>query len=141
MSGRRGHLVVEEVVERDGFGAAGAESAVADSGHEGVAVLAALLAECADAAGGAFVDGDWASWQSWRDHDGGGLGVVAAPVGDGFAGVGAELSSSVGRERLAADGAGHRDGIVTQRGAGGHGFVAVMARRVASARARWVRIR
>ena len=40
-----GHLLVEQVVDCDGFGAGGAEAAVADSGHEGVAVVAALLAE------------------------------------------------------------------------------------------------
>ena len=134
--------LVEEFVDCDGFVAAWAEAAVADSGHEGVAVFAALLAECSVVAGAAFVDGDGAAWLFGWDGDGGGLGVVSSPVGDGFAGVGAEASSSVGCEWLVADGAGCRDGIVTQRKIVGHLLLEpVMARRVVSARARWDRIR
>jgi len=45
MSGRRGDLLIEEFVEGGGFVAVWACAAVADAGHEGGAVVAALLAE------------------------------------------------------------------------------------------------
>jgi len=130
----------EEFGDGDGFVATRAGPSVADSGHEGVAVVAALLSEGTSAAGGAFVDGDRSAWLGGGQDDGG-LGVVSSPVGDGFAGVGAEASASVRGECFAADGAGDRDVIVTRRGLGRHGLVPAMPRRVASARARWDRIR
>ena len=73
-------------------------AAVADSGHEGVAVVASLLAECTDAAGGAFVDGDGSSWLVGGNDDGGGLVVVSSPVCGGFACVGAVALPAVGCE-------------------------------------------
>ena len=42
----------------DGFGAVGAVAADADGVHEGVAVVAVLVAELSGAAAGAFVDRD-----------------------------------------------------------------------------------
>jgi hypothetical protein len=64
----------DEFVDGDGFIAAGAEATGADGAHPGVAVLAALFAEGAGAAGVAFVDGDGAAatgrWER-RLRDGG----------------------------------------------------------------------
>ena len=110
---RLGQLLLEEFVDGDGLVAARAEASVADTGHEDVAVLASLLSEGPVVAGGAFVDGDRAAWLGGGHSGWGGLGGVSSPVGGGFAGVGAESSPSVRGEWLPADGACHRDAIVT----------------------------
>ncbi len=115
-----------------------AEPAVAHPAHEFGTVVAPLFAEGAGAAVVAFVDGDRLAGSTGGDDDGRGAGVLAAAVGGGFAGVGAETAAAVSGERPLADRAGHRDAIVTRRGIG---HAPATARRVASARARWVRIR
>ena len=75
--------------------------------------MAALLAEGPLAAGVAFVDGDGSSGLGFGHDERCRLGVAPASVGGGPAGVGAEASPSARFERVMADGAGHRDGIVT----------------------------
>jgi hypothetical protein len=100
---------------------------------------AALLAEGPRPAVVAFVDGDRPAGPGGGDGDGWLVAVAAAAVGGGAAGVAAEASPAVRGEGVLADGAGHRDAIVTRREISGHG--ALTARRVASARARWDRIR
>ena len=58
-------LRVEDLVDGDGFVAAGAEASDADAGHERGALVAALFAESAGAAGVAFVDGAGFALTAW----------------------------------------------------------------------------
>ena len=113
MSGRRGHLLVEDLSNGDGFVARRAGAADPDALHEGGALVAALLAECSGPAVAALVDGDGPAGPVGGDDHGPFLSVSPAAVGGSSAGVGAEASSSAGGERLLADRAADRDAIVT----------------------------
>jgi len=131
------HLLVEKVGHGDGLVAVRACSSKPNATHPGVAGVAALFAESSVAAGVAFVDGDGPSGLGLGHDERRGTGVASAPVGGGSAGVGAEFAAAAGGVWLLADGAAHRDGIVTRRGRHDR----PTAVRVASARARWLRIR
>jgi hypothetical protein len=100
-------VVVDEVVDGDGFVAVGAGASGADFSAPGVAVVAALLAEVAGFAGWAFVDGG-----VFGGKDGAGCGLSSAPGGLS-AGVGTPLPAAGRGERGAAHATRYRYGIVT----------------------------
>ena len=105
-----------EFVVGDGFVAAGAVPADSESGHEGAAVGAALLAELSGVAVGALVDGEGAALPGWRhDRCGGGVGLVAATPQGLAAGVGACEACSSRWERGVTHSAGCRYVTVTRR--------------------------
>ena len=135
-------LLSGELGDGDRLVAAGTGPAGSGPAHECAACVAALLAEGAVPAAAAFIDGDRPP-RPWRRHcDGRWAAVTAAPVGSCPAGVAAVGPAPRRGEGGLADRAGQRDAIVTRRGpgpAGAHGLAT--ARRVASARARWERIR
>ncbi len=147
-------LLTGQLGDGDGLVAGGAAAAGSGPAHECSALVAALVPEGAVAAAAAFVDGARPPGAGFGDDDGC-LGLVAAPpVGECPAGAGAELAPAGRGERVLADRAGcrdaivtrrghqGRDGVVTRRGSGpGGGHALATARRVASARARWDRIR
>jgi hypothetical protein len=135
-----GHLLVDEFVDGDGFVAVGAAASDADAAYEGAAVVASLRSEGPGAAGVALVDGDGPAGSGGGDGSGR-VVVASSSVGGGFAGVGAVHAPPAGGEGSLADGAGDRDGIVTGRGLGIGGHDPATARRAASARAWWERIR
>ena len=111
-----------------------------DAAHEGATLPAVLLAEGPLSAGVALIDGHRPPRSGFRQHDGRSPGIPAPAVGSGPARVGAELLAPDGGEGGLADGTSRRDAIVTRRG-WGVTYELATARRVASARARWLRIR
>ncbi len=135
-------LLTGQLGNGDGLVAGGAASPGSGPAHECSALVAALVPEGAVAAAAALVDRARPSGPGFGDDDGC-LGRVAAPpVGERPAGIGAEPAAAGRGERVLAGRAGGRDAIVTRRGAGSAGaHVLATARRVASARARWDRIR
>src|SRR6266567_1295871 len=159
-------LLSGELGDGDGLVAGGAAAAVSGPAHECSALFAALVAECPAAAAAAFVDRGRTPGPGLGDDDGCPGRVAAPPAGECPAGAGAEPAPAGRGERVLADRAGGRDAIVTRRGSGSRdaivtrrgsgscdgvvtwrgfglagGHVLATARRVASARARWDRIR
>src|SRR5215211_6726480 len=110
---RWGGVLVEDVADGDGFVAVWAESAEVDALAGAVAVVAVLLAEVADFAGGALVDGVVTSSGGGRHGDvGGGVGGAGAP--GGLAAGGCAVALPAGRdERGRADRARRRPDVVT----------------------------
>ena len=100
--GGDGIFVSEKLVEGDGFVAAGACAAVADSGHEDAAVFAALGAEEPGFTVRALVDGVRTTRRLGRDGRGGHGWGVAGSVGALSAGVGAPVAGTAGGERAVA---------------------------------------
>jgi hypothetical protein len=145
-----GHLLTEELFDGDWFIAGWTTAAKADAAHEGCARLAALFAEGPGSAAVTFVDGDRASGLGFGQDDGRPCGVTTPSVRGCSACTGAELLAAGRGEGTLAEGAVHRDAVVTRRGFGqvhveGGGqrgdHESFTARRVASARARCDRIR
>ena len=100
----------------DGGIAMGALAADADPAGEGVAALAALLADQTFTAVGTFVDGDIAAAAGRRDGDRDTAGLVAAAE-RGLAAGGAAVGLPADRgEGPPADGARGRPGVVPRRG-------------------------
>ena len=99
--------LLDDVADRDGFVAVGAQAAEVEAGAGGVAVVAPLLAEVAGVAAWALVDGDGSPAGGRRDGGGGrpGLWVAGAPGGLAAGGGAVGLPADRG-ERLPAGGAG-----------------------------------
>src|SRR5664279_4952199 len=79
----RCRVLIGDVADGDGLVAVGAQAAEVDADAGSVAFVAPLLAEVADAAFGALVDGDAASGGAWwqRDDRWGCLVMVAGAPG------------------------------------------------------------
>ena len=137
-----GDLLIEEFGDGNRLIAGRAAAPDPDTAHEYPALLATLVAEGAAATVVALIDGDWPSGTGYRNDDARSVRIAASPVGKCSARVRAEPAAPDGPEPLLAHWAGHRDAIVTRRR---FGLFKVRhratARRVASARARWLRIR
>jgi hypothetical protein len=108
---------LEELVDGDGFVAAGAESAGSEAAHEAGAVLASLFAEQLGLALGALVDGVGSAGAAGGQLGGGRGGVLVASAPGGLATrVGAPLAGCVaGGQWAVACPAACRNGGVTRR--------------------------
>jgi hypothetical protein len=111
-SGHDGYLL-DQVGYGDRLGAVRAWAARADAAGECGAAGAALLAEEAFPAVRAFVDGVLAPGSGGGDGDGGWRVLVAAPERGLAARAAAVALPPCGGERVLADGAGDRRGIVS----------------------------
>jgi hypothetical protein len=89
-----------------------------DPAHEGLAVLAVLVAQGPVPAGVTCVDGAGPAGPGLGQDDVRAGSLLAPPVARGPASFRAPALASGGRELLAASGAGYRDAIVTRRGSG-----------------------
>ena len=117
--GHCGHLL-GQVGDGDGLAAVRAGASGADAAGEGGAVGAALLAEETLPAVGAFVDGVLAPGPGGGQGDRDWLFLVAAAERGLAAAVIAVALPPGGGERVLAERAGHRPGVVPRRGSG-HG--------------------
>jgi hypothetical protein len=138
-----GHLQSEEFGDGDGLVAAWRAASDAHPAHERPAVLTALVAQGAGSAAAAGVDGDGAPELPLRYDEGLCLAHIAPPpISRGSTRIGTEPAATGGGEGASADRAVHRDAIVTRREFAfccAHDPVTIF--RVASALARWERIR
>jgi len=114
----RHDLLSEQLHNGDRRRAGGTFATDADAAHKGRAGLTSLLADGSLATAVILVDRDRASRPGLR-HDGGRPAGVAPPaVGRSPTTVATEPLAASRCEQAPADGAGRRDGVVTQRGHG-----------------------